>query len=262
MSATTAILSRGNWVRNTAGALPARSAALNLWVGGTIVAILLGVGLLAPWIAPYGPDELDFMALSPKSSSAHLLGTDTIGRDILSQVIYATRTDLLVGVLSAACPLLIGVGIGSLPGALGRWVDAVVKVDDFIDIAFPLIVVPLAFILGPSLVNFVIALSLVGWVSYARLVRMPALKARRLTVVACLVFALSDAVLAVVVLVPLSFLGLGASPPTVEWGTLILMGPHDEDASWRLAGLAFVLMILGFSLLAAGLAQRFGLRQS
>jgi peptide/nickel transport system permease protein len=262
MSAATAILSRGNWVRSTAGALPGGSATLNLWAGGTIVAVLLAVGLLAPWIAPYGPDEFDFMAISPGSGNAHLLGTDTLGRDILSQVIYATRTDLLVGVLSAACPLLIGVGIGSLPGALGRWVDEVVNLDDFIDIAFPLIVVPLPFILGPSLVNFVVALSLVGWVSYARLARMPVLKAQRRTTVACLVFALSDVALAVLVLIPLSFLGLGASPPTVEWGVMLMMGLYDAIPTWWVPGLAIVLAIVGFSLLADGLAKRFGLRQS
>jgi peptide/nickel transport system permease protein len=263
MSAAAAILSRANWLQHAAGALSLRSATLNLWVGGIIVGGLVAIALLAPWVAPYDPNEFDFRALSPGlGSSAHLFGTDPFGRDILSRVIYATRTDLLIGVFSALCPLLIGAAIGSLPGALGRWVDAVAAFDDVIDIAFPLVAVPIVFILGPGLIGFVAALSLVGWVSYARLVRTPALKARRLTAMACCVFALSDVALAVLVLVPLSYLGLGVQPPTVDWGILILMGLHEANAGWWLAGLAFVLLILGLCLFAQGLAERFGLRQS
>jgi peptide/nickel transport system permease protein len=91
---------------------------------------------------------------------------------------------------------------------------------------------------------------------------MPVLKARKLTGIACAVFALSDMVLAVLALVPLSFLGLGAQPPTVEWGVLILMGLHDSNAGWWISGLALALLILGCSLLAQGLTTRFGLRQS
>ena len=260
MSATTAILSRGNWVRHATG-FP-QSARINLWMGGIIVTFLAAVGLLAPWIAPYDLNEFDLTTLSAGSGGTHLFGTDGIGRDVLSQVIYATRTDLLVGLLSAICPLLIGAGMGLLPGALGRWIDSLVRLDDVIDLAFPLIVVPVAFIVGPGLVGFVAALSLAGWVSYARLVRMPALKARKLTGIACVIFALSDVIPAVWAFVSLSVLGLGASPPTVEWGFLILMGLHGSSAAWWISGLAFALLILGCSQLAQGLTTRFGLRQS
>jgi peptide/nickel transport system permease protein len=263
MSTIAAALSRGDWMRSGTGWILG-SPRLNLWVGAITVSFLVMVGLLAPWIAPYDLSDISWEAILQEPGAAHPLGTDDFGRDILSRVIYAARTNLLVAGLSALFPFAIGTVIGSLPGVWGRWADYVVGLDADVDIVFPSVAVLAIFVGGPSLVVFVAVLSLAGWIPYARLTRMPALKARRLGAAACLVFALSDVVLAMFLIVALSYLGLGVRPPTVEWGAMILEGRDLIASAWWVAIfpiLAVMVAALGFSMLADGLAERFGLRK-
>ena len=144
-----------------------------LVLGVAIVAAAVLIGLLAPWIAPYDPIAHDTGNALEPPGSAHPFGTDNFGRDVFSRVIWGTRIDLQMGVIGVVFPFMIGTIIGSVSGYLGGWVDAVfMRIVDVV-LAFPFLVLMLAIIaiLGPGLMSFYIAMALVGWVSYARLIR-------------------------------------------------------------------------------------------
>jgi len=286
-----ATLSRGNWLERSVASVGLRNANTNLRVGAAIVALWVLIALLAPWIAPYDPIAQDMSARLHAPNLAHLFGTDNFGRDILSRVIHGTRVDLKMGVLGVLFPFLIGTTIGSIAGYAGRWVDAaLMRVVDVV-IAFPFLVLLMAIItiLEPGLTSFYVALAMVGWVSYARLVRAQVLvlktsdfvvAARSLgfgtfrilfrhivpnCIASSIVFSMSDVVLTILAGSAISYLGLGVQPPTAEWGVMIKEGQNFIATAWWITtfpGIAIVLMTFGFSLLADGLAERFGLRQS
>jgi len=249
------------------------------------------VALLAPLLAPYDPIAQDMSARLQGPSLAHLFGTDNFGRDILSRVIHGTRVDLKMGVIGVLFPFIIGTTLGSIAGYAGRWVDAALMRLVDVVIAFPFLVLLMAIItiLGSGLTSFYVGLALVGWVSYARLVRAQVLvlktsdfvvAARSLgfgsfrilfrhivpnCIAGSIVFSMSDVVLTTLAGSALSYLGLGVQPPTAEWGVMIKEGQNFIATAWWITtfpGIAIVLMTLGFSLLADGLAERFGLRQS
>jgi peptide/nickel transport system permease protein len=264
---------------------------LSFWAGTLIVGGLVVVALLAPWIAPYDPITHNLPEKLQGPSLRHLLGTDNFGRDVLSRVIHGARIDLQMGVIGVIFPFMIGTVVGAVAGYSGRWVDAVLMRLIDIVLAFPFLVLMLAIIafLKPGLVSFYIAITLVGWVSYARLVRVQVLvlknsdfvvAARSLgfgrlrilfrhvlpnCIAGSVVFAMSDVVLVVLSGSAISYLGLGVQPPTAEWGVMIAEGQNFISTAWWITtfpGLAIVAMAFGFSLLADGLAARFGLRQS
>ena len=203
---------------------------------------------------------------------------------------HGARIDLLMGVGGVLVPFLIGTTIGSIAGYAGRWIDAtLMRVVDVV-LAFPFLVLLMAIIaiLKPGLMSFFVALSLVGWVSYARLVRAQVLvlktsdfviAARSLgfgrmrilfrhilpnCIAGSIVFSMSDVVLTVLAGSSISYLGLGVQPPTAEWGVMIFEGQNFITTAWWITtfpGLAIVFLAFGFSLLADGLAERFGLRE-
>lgn len=283
-------LSRGNWLARF-GMLGLARANLNLRLGAAIVLGWALVAIFAPWVAPFDPIAHNLPEKLQAPNLLHLLGTDNFGRDILSRVIYGARIDLQMGVLGVLFPFLIGTTLGSIAGYAGGWVDTVLmRVVDVV-LAFPFLVLMLAIIaiLQPGLTSFYIALALVGWVSYARLVRAQVLvlktsdfvmAARSLgfgrlrilfrhilpnCIAGSIVFSMSDVVLVVLSGSSISYLGLGVQPPTAEWGVMIAEGQNFITTAWWITtfpGLAIVLMAFGFSLLADGLAERFGLRQS
>lgn len=264
---------------------------LTFWAGVLIVGGWVVVALLAPWIAPYDPITHNLPEKLQGPSLRHLLGTDNFGRDLLSRVIYGARIDLQMGVIGVIFPFMIGTVVGAIAGYSGRWVDAVLMRLIDIVLAFPFLVLMLAIIafLKPGLISFYIAITLVGWVSYARLVRVQVLvlknsdfvvAARSLgfgrlrilfrhvlpnCIAGSVVFAMSDVVLVVLSGSAISYLGLGIQPPTAEWGVMIAEGQNFISTAWWITtfpGLAIVSMAFGFSLLADGLAARFGLRKS
>lgn len=264
---------------------------LTFWAGALIVGGWVVVALLAPWIAPYDPITHNLPEKLQGPSLRHLLGTDNFGRDLLSRVIYGARIDLQMGVIGVIFPFMIGTVVGAIAGYSGRWVDAVLMRLIDIVLAFPFLVLMLAIIafLKPGLISFYIAITLVGWVSYARLVRVQVLvlknsdfvvAARSLgfgrlrilfrhvlpnCIAGSVVFAMSDVVLVVLSGSAISYLGLGIQPPTAEWGVMIAEGQNFISTAWWITtfpGLAIVSMAFGFSLLADGLAARFGLRKS
>ncbi len=258
-------------------------------MGVAVVGGFVLVALLAPWIAPYDPIYQDAEVRLAAPSLAHPFGTDNFGRDILSRVIWGTRVDLQIAVLGVIFPFLIGTVIGTVAGYFGRFVDvAFMRLVDVI-LAFPFLVLMLSIIaiLGPGLTSFYIAMALVGWVSYARLIRAQilvlktadfAVAARSLgyghgrvmfrhllpnALFGSIVFSMSDAVLVLLNGAAISYLGLGVQPPTAEWGIMVAEGQGFITTAWWITtfpGLAIVALALGFSLLADGLGEWLGVR--
>lgn len=260
---------------------------LTLYCG---LAIVLGWGLLAlfaPWVAPYDPLQQDGDLRLVAPSLAHPFGTDNFGRDILSRVIWGARVDLQMALVGVIFPFLLGTCIGAISGYIGGRLDAVcMRLIDIV-LAFPFLVLMLAImaILGPGLGSFYIAMALVGWVSYARLIRAQilvlkesdfALAAKSLgfshrrilfghlmpnALFGSVVFCMSDAVLVLLNGAAVSYLGLGVQPPTAEWGTMAAEGQSFITTAWWICtfpGLAVVTLAMGFSLLADGVAERLG----
>jgi peptide/nickel transport system permease protein len=259
-------------------------------IGGALCLLWLLVALAAPWLAPYDPLAQDLAATLRSPSVVHLLGTDNFGRDILSRIIWGTRLDLQMGVFGVLFPFIIGTFIGAMSGYFGGFVDMVLMRLLDITISFPFFVLIIAIVatLGPGLGSFYIALALVGWVSYTRLVRARFLvlkhadfvmAARSLgfshlrivlhhilpnAIMPALVFSMSDAVIDILLGSSLSYLGLGIQPPTPEWGLMIAEGQNFIATAWWMTffpGLAIVLLATGFSLLADGAAEYFGIRE-
>ncbi len=262
----------------------ARRMTLSMTVAIAILGGWLFLALAGPVIAPYDPDAIDIMNMLSPPSAEHWFGTDQVGRDIFSRVLFASRVDLFLCVIGVLPPLLIGTTIGLLSGYFGGVVDSLfMRVYD-LTVAFPFFVLVLAIVgvLGPGLVNFVIALTLVGWVSYARLVRAEVLTIREseyIQAAKCLgyspvailtrhvlpnaigpiiAYAVSDAVLVMLAGASFGFLGMGAQPPLAEWGVMIADGQAFVQQAWWIClfpGLAAISLGLGFAFLGDGLGQ-------
>ncbi len=275
-------------------ALPRR-----IGLGGQPLALSLGIGIVAFWfllaafaplIAPFDPDAQNLQATLQSPSWAYPFGTDNFGRDILSRVIYGTRVDLQLGIMGVLWPFLLGTFLGSIAGYFGGLVDTLLMRLLDITLAFPFLVLMIAIIsvLGPGLSSFYIAITLVGWVSYARLVRAQVLvlkssefvlAARSLgygharimfrhilpnALVPSIVFSMSDVVLVILAGAAISYLGLGIQPPTAEWGVMIAEGQNFMTTAWWITafpGCAIVLLAFGFSLLADGMGEKLGIRE-
>ena len=250
--------------------------------GSCVVVMLLVVSLLAPWIAPYDPNEINLkMVLSPPSAS-HLCGTDQLGRDVLSRMIWGARISLKVGFVATGIAILIGAVLGAVAGYYGRWIDAVTM--RFVDImlCFPTFFLILAVIalLEPSIWNIMIIIGLTGWMGITRLVRADfiSLKERDFVLAARAIGAsdsriifihiLPNAMASVVVAATLgvagailtesalSFLGIGVQPPTPSWGNILTAGKDNIDIAWWLSlypGLAILITVLGYNLLGEGI---------
>jgi peptide/nickel transport system permease protein len=268
-------------------------------LGGQPVALYLGGGLLASWLvlalfagvlAPYDPDAHDLQAFLQPPGWAHPFGTDNFGRDVFSRIIHGARVDLEMGIMGVIWPFMLGTLLGSLAGYFGGVVDMLIMRLVDITLAFPFLVLMIAIIavLGPGLTSFYIAMALVGWVSYARLVRAQILvlktsefilAARNLgygpvriifrhmlpnALVPSIVFSMSDVVLVILAGSSISYLGLGVQPPTAEWGVMIAEGQNFMTTAWWITafpGFAIVFLALGFSLLADGLGEKLGIRE-
>ncbi|MEY7852206.1 nickel transporter permease [Natrarchaeobius sp. A-rgal3] len=250
--------------------------------GGIVVTALAVLAIVGPFLTPYDPTTQNLESQLQAPSLAHPLGTDQLGRDVATRVVYGARLTLGIAVLVTVVRLTIGVVVGLVAGYVGGWVDeALMRVVDVL-LAFPGIVLALvvAGILGPSLTNLVLALAVVGWTRYARVVRSSVLELRERPFVAAsrltgaprrrvirrhvlpnvagpvVVLATLDLGGVILAAAGLSFLGLGAQPPAPEWGTMLSTGRHHlREASWLVnaPGLAIVLAVLGSNLLGDGL---------
>lgn len=254
-----------------------------------ILAISLAA-LFATWLAPYPVDEqhLDFIRSAPNAQ--FLLGTDNLGRDLLSRLLHGARIALLVGVVVVAIEVAVGVPLGMIGGYFrGRWDVAISTVADMVW-AFPPLVLALGVVaaVGPGLFNAVIAIALVSWVPFTRVTRAKVMSLRQRDFVQASIaigsthghilwrHILPNIVVTNLVLVTLtlpgalltaaslSFLGFGVQPPAPEWGAMLNEGrPYLQDAPWIAAfpGLAILLTVIGFNLLGDGLRDVMDPRQ-
>ena len=262
----------------------------SLVLGLTLLGVLLVCALVPGWVAPYDPLVFDYEALLQPPSGAHPFGTDQFGRDMLSRTIDAAGLDLQIAVFATLGPLLIGGLAGLLVGYFGGWADIVFGrlVDLVVTFPFLVLVIAIVAILGPGLINMYIAISCVGWVFYARLMRGEVRLQRQQDYVAAtrvlgfrtgrivfrhvlpnavrpvLVYMVTDMALAILLGSSLGYLGLGAQPPAAEWGVLIADGKNFfTQAPWisLFPGVAIVLCGLGFSLTGDGLAELLRVRR-
>ncbi|QJA05338.1 ABC transporter permease [Thermosulfurimonas marina] len=248
------------------------------------VLVLIFVALLAPYLAPYDPLAIDVRHVLEPPSKIHPLGTDLLGRDVLSRIIYGTRISLEVGVVAVGLSLAVGTVLGALAGYYGGWVDGLIS--RFIDImlCFPTIFLILAVIayLQPSILNIMVVIGLTSWMGVARLVRAEFLSLReREFVLAARVAGASDLRIIFSHLLPnalppilvaatlgvgnailiesaLSFLGLGVQPPIPSWGNMLTEGKSCLEVAWWLSvfpGLAILFTVLVFNLLGESLQE-------
>jgi peptide/nickel transport system permease protein len=252
--------------------------------GLIILGVIVGMCVFAPLLTPYSPTQQDLAHVLQPPSTKHWLGTDQLGIDMWSQLLYGGRTDLRIAFLAVILPFLIGTTLGSLAGYYGRGVDiGLMRAVDIV-VAFPfyVLVIALVFAIGPGEKGIYIAITIVGWVSYARILRgeiliakqqdyvlaarsagfgAPRIIVRHLLpncITQAIVFATSDVVLDILAIVTLGYLGLGVPPPTPDWGRMIYNGQQFLTTQWQLAtfpGLAVVVTGIGLALLGDGLSD-------
>lgn len=250
--------------------------------GSGIVLLLFIVSFLAPWLAPYDPGQINLSNVLVPPSSSYLFGTDQLGRDVFSRMIWGARISLKVGFVATGLAIIIGIIMGSLAGYYGGWIDAVIM--RFVDImlCFPtffLILAVIAF-LEPSIWNIMIVIGLTGWMGVTRLVRADFISLKeRDFVQAAKAIGASDLRIIILHILPnafasilvaatlgiagailtesaLSFLGIGVQPPTPSWGNILTAGKDNIDIAWWLSlypGLAILITVVGYNLLGEGI---------
>ena len=251
-------------------------------VGLTLVAFFVTLALLAPWLAPHDPLATSWSAVRKAPSAQHLFGTDEIGRDVLSRVIWGARASLLAGVVSVCISLVIGVPVGLGAGYLGSWVDMLISrvTDAMLACPFLILAIALAAFLGPSLTNAMIAIGIAATPIFIRLTRAQVLAVKvedyieaaravgnsRLRIALRHVFPNILAPILVLVTIylatailteaALSFLGLGTQPPEASWGNMLSEArSYVYQSVWMsiFPGAAIMLLVLGFNFLGDGL---------
>ena len=255
-------------------------------LGLAIVIALMLIAIFAPLLAPYDPIARIKADSSLAPSSVHLFGTDLLGRDIFSRVIYGSRISIEVGIIAVGISVIIGLFFGALSGYFGNIPDTIIMRIADIFFAFPYILGAIAImtVLGPGVINIFIAIGILGWASFARIFRgsiltiknkeyieaARALGASNYRIITkhifpnafapIIVYATMNVGTAIIVEAALSFLGLGVQPPTAAWGKMLAESlDYIDIAPWMMIfpGLAIVITVLGFVLLGDGLRDAF-----
>jgi peptide/nickel transport system permease protein len=271
---------------------PSQSRLARLWaslpttlvVGVALTLIWVFLALAAPLLTEYDPIKVDVLNILQPPGEAHWLGSDALGRDIFSRLLHGARADLMMAFFGVVGPIILGTIIGLLGGYFGGRIDSVLMRIFEITVSFPyfVLVIAIVAVLGSGLRSYFISLTLVNWVTYARLVRSEALVLRNAdfvlaarsmgfshvrtmlfhvlpnAMIPSAVLVMTDAVLTIVLGSSLGFLGLGVQPPTPEWGAMIAEGANYLTTAWWIAffpGLAICILALGLSLIADGLAR-------
>ena len=259
--------------------------------GLCLIGLILLLALLAPWIAPYDPDAIQVKQILLPPSAAHWMGTDGLGRDVWSGMLFGGRVSLLVGLVAVGISTVIGVILGALAGYYRGWVGTVIMrlVDIMLSIpSFFLILAVIAF-LSPSITNVMMVIGLTSWMSVTRLVRAEFLSLTQREFVTastalgaqdwriifkhCLPNSLTPVLVSVVLGIAsavllesgLSFLGLGVQPPQASWGNILTDGKEYIQFAWWLSlfpGLAILITVLGYNLLGEGLRDVFDPRSN
>lgn len=250
--------------------------------GVVIIVLLILIAVSAPFVSPYDPLKQNYDELLLPPSTKHWLGTDDLGRDMLSRIIFGSRYALLIGVAIVMIEMAIGVTLGLIAGYYGGIIDTAIM--RFVDImlSLPMLVLGLAIAgaLGGGLLNVILAIGVIGWVEFSRLIRGEVLSVRASTFVEAaratgtsdfrilIRHILPNTVASIIVLATLmipdailtsaalSFLGIGAQPPTPEWGLILSSGRNYLSTAWWIAtfpGLAIMLTVLGFNFFGDGL---------
>jgi peptide/nickel transport system permease protein len=259
---------------------------LGLQVGIVLIGLLVLLAVLAPWLTPYGPNDVDAGAILEAPSFRHWAGTDSIGRDLMTRILHGGRVSLLVAFGITGIGLTLGGLAGCSAGLIGGWLDTVTMRCVDVAVSIPAMVIALALTaaLGPSLVNLVLVLGMLGAPYYARLLRGETLSIRERPFVraayvlgaghtrvlfqhvipnlAPVVATIASSGLAGALMAAsaLSFVGLGAQPPQAEWGALIYEGRNSIMFEWWCAvlpGVVVVTAALGFTLIGDGLRDKF-----
>lgn len=248
---------------------------------GVVICFLL-VALGAPWLAPHDPNQINVEAILLPPNWDYLFGTDELGRDVFSRMIYGARISLQVGLISAGIATILGVILGALAGYYGGWLETLIMRFTDMMLCFPTFFLILAVIalLDPSIINIMAVIGLTSWMSVTRLVRAEflTLKQRDFVLAArslgasnsriifkhilpnamapVLVAATLSVAGAILVESSLSFLGLGVQPPEASWGNILSQGKANIEIAWWLSlfpGLAILLTVLGYNLLGEGI---------
>ncbi len=252
--------------------------------GGVVVVLLFVVSILAPFVSPHDPNKFHLKRVLEAPSWDHPLGTDELGRDIFSRILYGTRISLETALMAVGLSLLIGVPLGAVAGASAWYVDETIMRITDIFLSFPslLLAIAIAALLGPSLQNAMLAIGISWWPWYTRIVRGQAasIKERQFVKAAraigtpsvkiifghilpnCIAPVIVQASLdigsVILMIASLSFLGLGAQPPSPEWGLMVSTGRNYILTAWWYSlfpGLAIFLAVLAFNLLGDGLRE-------
>jgi len=258
--------------------------------GGALVLLVFVLSIFAPLVAPYNPSAIDIKSILIGPSCSHPLGTDDLGRDVLSRMLWGGRISLEVGFVAVGLATLIGVILGALAGFYGGVVDSVIMraVDIMLSIPTIFLVLAVIAILEPSIINIMIVIGLTSWMEPARLIRAEfiSLKEREFVLAARAIGATDNRIMlkhvlpnglspilvsatmgiggAILVESALSFLGLGVQPPTPSWGSLLSSGKDNIEIAWWLSafpGLAILITVLGYNLLGEGIRDALDPRQ-
>ncbi len=259
-------------------------------IGGTLVALVFVLSIFAPLIAPYNPSTIDIKNILVGPGFSHWLGTDDLGRDVLSRMLWGGRISLQVGFVAVGIATLIGILLGSLAGFYGGWIDSLIMraVDIMLSIPTIFLILAVIAILEPSIINIMIIIGLTSWMEPARLIRAEfiTLKEREFVIAAHAIGARDSRIIikhvlpnglspilvsatmgiggAILVESALSFLGLGVQPPTPSWGSLLSAGKDNIEIAWWLSafpGLAILITVLGYNLLGEGIRDALDPRQ-
>ncbi|MHB8843154.1 MAG: ABC transporter permease [Nitrospirota bacterium] len=258
--------------------------------GGLLVLTVFVVAIFAPWLAPYDPSKIDIKNILVGPGSQHLFGTDDLGRDVLSRMIWGSRVSLEVGFVAIGIATIIGILLGAISGFYGGYIDSAIMraVDIMLSIPTIFLVLAVIAILEPSILNIMIVIGLTSWMEPARLVRAEfiSIKEREFVTAARALGATDSRIIfkhilpnglspilvsatmgvggAILVESALSFLGLGVQPPTPSWGSLLSSGKDNIEIAWWLSafpGLAILITVLGYNLLGEGIRDALDPRQ-
>jgi len=253
--------------------------------GAVVLAVLAAIALLAHWLAPHDPLQVNLPDALLAPCAEYPLGTDLLGRDVLSRLIYGARISLSIGIIAVGIAMLVGLAIGAMAGFYGGWVDAVLMrlVDTMLSIPTIFLLLAVIAIIGPSIHIVMVVIGLTSWMGVARLVRAEilSLKEREFILAARVLGASSWRIItkhllpnamgpvlvsatlgvggAILTESALSYLGLGVQPPTPSWGNILNEGRIALGVAWWLTlspGLCILVTVLAFNLLGEGIRQR------
>lgn len=256
-----------------------------LMTGICIVGALAALAVFAPFISPYDPGVIDQDALLMPPSASHVMGTDSLGRDVFSRMAYGARISLLVGLIAVGIATLCGVSLGAAAGFYGGWVDTLIMRFADIMLCFPTFFLILAVVamIEPSIVNIMAIIGLTGWMGTARLIRAQILSLReREFIQAAYALGLPNRRIIIRHLIPnamepvlvnatlglagailtessLSFLGIGVQPPVPSWGNMLTEARYTLGVAWWITvfpGMAILVTIIGFNCIGEGLGRR------